>query len=234
NWTTCTSSISHTLTTGDGTKTVYVRFRDSVGNMSGEVSDGISLDTCSIFLPLNGGGTICGDNISNISNLNFSSLPTFTVLTSIGTILSTETCKTNTDCIYIGNGYVVAPATTHINTDNYTHANVKTFCDSYSLLGLGINTWKTYHNTGGRNNSTLASKVYMHSAGQRSSNPELAKTWYSEPEFYGRDGTDYWGAGYDLINKTQHWTCTWCGGYTQGVNATLNTNKWERRCVYKY
>ncbi|MGE4443933.1 MAG: hypothetical protein AB7E37_03000, partial [Candidatus Altimarinota bacterium] len=42
NWTTCTSSISHTLTTGDGTKTVYVRFRDSVGNMSGEVSDGIS------------------------------------------------------------------------------------------------------------------------------------------------------------------------------------------------
>ncbi|EKD66161.1 MAG: hypothetical protein ACD_49C00060G0003 [uncultured bacterium (gcode 4)] len=42
NWTTCTSSISHTLTTWDWTKTVYVRFKDSVGNISGEVSNIIS------------------------------------------------------------------------------------------------------------------------------------------------------------------------------------------------
>lgn len=234
NWETCTTTKSHTLTSWDGTKTVYMRFRDSVGNVTSDVSDGISLSTCSIFLPLNWWWTICWDNISNISNLNFTSLPSFTVTTSIWTVLSTETCKTNTNCVYIWNWYIVAPATTHINTNSYTHADVKTFCDNYSLLWLWINTWKTYHNTWGKGNSILASKIYMYSSWEWSANPELAKTWYSEPEFYWRDWTDRWWAGYDLINKTQHWTCTWCWWYTQWVNATLVTNKWERRCVYKY
>ncbi len=42
NWTTCTSSISHTLTTWDWTKTVYMRFRDSVGNTTiNDVTDEI-------------------------------------------------------------------------------------------------------------------------------------------------------------------------------------------------
>ncbi len=44
NWVNCTSSnISHILTNWDGNKTVFVRFRDSAWNISGEVSKSISL-----------------------------------------------------------------------------------------------------------------------------------------------------------------------------------------------
>lgn len=36
NWTACASSVSHSLTSGDGVKTVYVRFRDGVGNATAD------------------------------------------------------------------------------------------------------------------------------------------------------------------------------------------------------
>ncbi len=48
NWTTCNSwNISHTLTTWDGNKTVYVRFRDSasIQNMTGDINREIILNT---------------------------------------------------------------------------------------------------------------------------------------------------------------------------------------------
>ena len=45
NWTTCTSSTGHTLTAGDGMKTVYMRFRDGGGNISSpDETDAIILD----------------------------------------------------------------------------------------------------------------------------------------------------------------------------------------------
>lgn len=54
NWTTCTSSLSHTLTSGDGTKTVYVRFRDSasVPNVTSDVSRSISLSDIVVYNPI--------------------------------------------------------------------------------------------------------------------------------------------------------------------------------------
>jgi len=45
NWTTCSSSQAWTLSTGDGTKTVYMRFRDGGGNTTSDITDTIILDT---------------------------------------------------------------------------------------------------------------------------------------------------------------------------------------------
>ena len=45
NWETCVASKSWTLPTGDGTKTVYMRFRDGGGNTTSDTTDTISLDT---------------------------------------------------------------------------------------------------------------------------------------------------------------------------------------------
>ena len=42
---TCASSVAHTLTAGDGTKNVYVVFRDSFGNITSDYVDTIILDT---------------------------------------------------------------------------------------------------------------------------------------------------------------------------------------------
>jgi len=61
-WTSGTSttsysaSVSFTLSTGDGTKTVYVWFRDSAGNVSSSVSSSITLDTTSSSGDSSGGG----------------------------------------------------------------------------------------------------------------------------------------------------------------------------------
>lgn len=44
-WETYATSKSWTLTEGEGTKTVYVQFRDALGNVSGSVNDGIALST---------------------------------------------------------------------------------------------------------------------------------------------------------------------------------------------
>ena len=44
NWTACSSSIPLTLPSGDGTKTVYMRFRDSLTNTTTTVTDTILLD----------------------------------------------------------------------------------------------------------------------------------------------------------------------------------------------
>jgi hypothetical protein len=51
NWTTCSATLAHTLSAGDGTKTVYMRFRDSFGNVSTETTDTIILDTAAPTVP---------------------------------------------------------------------------------------------------------------------------------------------------------------------------------------
>ena len=45
NWTTCSASIAHTLSVGDATKTVYMRFKDSFGNTTSDITDLVVLDT---------------------------------------------------------------------------------------------------------------------------------------------------------------------------------------------
>jgi len=44
-WKSLIASASHTLSTGDGSKTVYVWYKDAAGNVSATVSDSITLDT---------------------------------------------------------------------------------------------------------------------------------------------------------------------------------------------
>lgn len=41
----CTTGMAHTITAGDGTKTVYMAFRDSLGNISTDTTGTIVLDT---------------------------------------------------------------------------------------------------------------------------------------------------------------------------------------------
>jgi hypothetical protein len=45
NWAACTASVSHTLSAGDGTKTVYMRWRDAGGTTTANLTKTILLDT---------------------------------------------------------------------------------------------------------------------------------------------------------------------------------------------
>ena len=45
NWATCSASKAHTLTAGDGTKTVYVRWRSAGGTITNNLTKTIILDT---------------------------------------------------------------------------------------------------------------------------------------------------------------------------------------------
>ncbi|HET7030843.1 MAG TPA: hypothetical protein VFI34_10055 [Candidatus Limnocylindrales bacterium] len=57
------SPIPWTLTAGDGTKTVFVQFRDAAGNWSAPVSDAIGFDTTGPVgsVSINGGAGVAGD-----------------------------------------------------------------------------------------------------------------------------------------------------------------------------
>jgi formylglycine-generating enzyme required for sulfatase activity len=94
NWESYTPSKSWTLTSGDGTKMVYVQFRDSAGNESSVVSESIVVDTQapSGSISINGGASHTSDSsvtlnlsasgaaemrISNSSDLSGSSWETY-------------------------------------------------------------------------------------------------------------------------------------------------------------
>lgn len=59
-WETAAATKGWTLSTGDGPKTVYVQFNDVAGNVSGNLSDGIFLDTVvpTGTVAINGGATL--------------------------------------------------------------------------------------------------------------------------------------------------------------------------------
>ncbi|WP_413293713.1 thrombospondin type-1 domain-containing protein [Bdellovibrio sp. HCB185ZH] len=66
NWQTCVSSKSYTLTSGTGTKTVYLRFIDDYGNVSGAVSHAIDLDQT----PHGTGALLINDDAEFTNTLN--------------------------------------------------------------------------------------------------------------------------------------------------------------------
>ena len=83
-WKTYATSKEWTLTSGDGTKTIYVWFRDEYGNTSEYVTDTITLDTSA---PTNNGVTINGGD-------SYTTSATVTLtLTSTG---ASEMCISNT------------------------------------------------------------------------------------------------------------------------------------------
>lgn len=63
-WETYATSKSITLTSGDGVKTVYVKFRDSVGNETAAISKTTTLDTTGAVV------TITGPDVSTISKVD--------------------------------------------------------------------------------------------------------------------------------------------------------------------
>jgi len=64
NWTTCAATTAHTLASGDGTKTVYVRFRDGGGTATADLTDTIVLDSTA---PTGGSFTIDSDAAEAVS-----------------------------------------------------------------------------------------------------------------------------------------------------------------------
>ncbi|MDR3168863.1 MAG: InlB B-repeat-containing protein, partial [Candidatus Peribacteria bacterium] len=71
-WETYATSTTRTLDTGNGNKTVYVRFRDAAGNISSQYSDTVRMDTTSytITIDRNGGGTVSNPTNYTISGSN--------------------------------------------------------------------------------------------------------------------------------------------------------------------
>lgn len=63
-WITYSASTNVTLTTGDGTKTIYVKYRDDVGNESAAVSTTVILDTAGPAV------TIIGPDVAKISKIS--------------------------------------------------------------------------------------------------------------------------------------------------------------------
>lgn len=70
-WETYAESKTIQLTSGDGVKTVYVKFRDAVGNESAAVSATTTLDTTAAVV------TITGPDVSTISKVNGYNVATF-------------------------------------------------------------------------------------------------------------------------------------------------------------
>lgn len=62
-WETYSTSKSIQLTSGDGSKTVKVKYRDAVGNVSSEVTSTITLDTTAAVV------TITGPDVSTVSKI---------------------------------------------------------------------------------------------------------------------------------------------------------------------
>lgn len=71
-WETFASTKSVTLTSGDGTKTVYIKVRDAVYNESSSASDSITLDTAIPTI------TITGPDVNVISKQSGKNVATFT------------------------------------------------------------------------------------------------------------------------------------------------------------
>jgi len=107
---------SYTLSTGDGTKTVYVRFQDLVGNLSAPFSDQILLDTAvpagSVAINGNASGTnstsvtltlTCTDSGSGCSKMQFSNDGTsYTALDAFATTRAwTLTAGSGTKTVYV-------------------------------------------------------------------------------------------------------------------------------------
>jgi len=68
NWTNCVTSQSHTLVSGDGVKTVYIRFKDGGGNTTSDLTQNITLDTTSPTSTLSAptdGSTVYGTTTSS-------------------------------------------------------------------------------------------------------------------------------------------------------------------------
>ena len=68
-WEAYTTSKAWTLTSGDGTKTVYVQYRDVLGNASGNFTDTIILDTTapSGTISINGGAAYTNSTSVNLT-----------------------------------------------------------------------------------------------------------------------------------------------------------------------
>lgn len=89
NWQTYAASLFWSLSAGDGTKTVYVRFRDNSGNVSTTYSDSITLDTVSpsVISSTPAGGEAHQSRGTNIT-VNFSETMDQNTFTSTGVYLT--------------------------------------------------------------------------------------------------------------------------------------------------
>lgn len=151
NWTTCTSSISHTLTTWDWTKTVYMRFRDSLGNTTSEITDNINLssDLQYLIIPIKDSWsyttTLARIDLINNTRYDLWTLTNFYIQSSFSLlylpnkswILSTLASTSNTS---FNNFARISPAWS-VSTNRYYSSNFNDYWDFYSSLAFDRTTW---------------------------------------------------------------------------------------------
>lgn len=103
NWQTCASTKSHTLTSWNGNKIVYMRFKDSVWNMSSQLSDTINLSipqsTGNTFADIPNKSTVLQNLDSTLWGSNY-----VLCATTFSEATVSSNCG-NTDLIYLASGW---------------------------------------------------------------------------------------------------------------------------------
>jgi hypothetical protein len=183
-WESYTTSKSWTLSSGDGTKTVYVWFKDSVGNSSSSYSDTITLDSTApidgTFAATAGNGQVSlswsgfSDATSGIGNYKL-------VYSTSGTPSS---CSTGTQ-IYFNSG------------TSYTHTGLTNGTTYYYRVCATDNAGNT--STGATNSATPLASDTIAPTISISSPCSSSCTSSSSPITVGGTASDSGGSGLDKV-----------------------------------
>lgn len=112
-WETYATSKTIQLTSGDGSKTIKAKFRDSVGNVSSEITKTITLDTTAAVV------TITGPDVSTVSKI---------------ASFDTSVFSFSSDTAFIEYKVKIVPAT---SSDNTAGTQIPTTAGSLNTSGSG-------------------------------------------------------------------------------------------------
>jgi cysteine-rich repeat protein len=208
NWTTCSASIAHTLSAWDGTKTVYMQFRDSLGNISTQISDTIIVDTTA---PTGWSFTI-----------NFDDPATNTLAVNLWT-----TCATDWSGVW-GVQVAYGTGTTPINWTSC----VWNIAIGYSLpTPDGTKTlYIRFRDSLGNMTTALSDDIVLDQTAP------IWAAMVAEPTFTSgtvntvirtnaSDGTGVWWIAYQFCRNTTNTTASWCV-LSSWTGATAITHTW--------
>jgi hypothetical protein len=228
NWETCATSASQTLTSGDGLKTVYVRFKDGGDNTTSDYTQTITLDQTSPSAPsaltsddaFSGfiGGAFTADIPTGSTDTGGSGVATYSLNRCDDSGLSTN-------CEVIASG--VSGTTTEVSgVDLPTNGNTKYYfwisvdnaentSDSSTAIGLTMDTDKPTTAV------TITEDTYY------------AATWVNANTINGT-ASDSSGSGVDMVELTiqrdfdsKYWTGSTWSDTESWVEATSGTTTWD-------
>ena len=125
-WVAYDTSASLYLTTGDGTKTVYVKFKDDVGNVSAAASASVVLDTSGPVV------TVVGPDVSTISKVSGYNVSAFTFSASEAFVEWTVRVVPSADSTHTaGTEIPTTGGSTNMHGDTATAASTAVSCSIY-------------------------------------------------------------------------------------------------------